>query len=154
MSLRAHVIAYLMQLEIHRELTARRNKAPMGLDQPMIYSRLASRLWVKTQLNIEHQRSNCTVLQSGIAGTSGRRPWNMRPTATFLRQCIRMTFFTRPNCSLCDEAKHVLSKVWDRKPFEYDEIDVMKQGQDKWKALYQFDTPVVSKFLILLLEKC
>lgn len=37
-----------------------------------------------------------------------------------------------------------MSKVWDRRPFEYTEIDVMAPGQTKWKNLYEFDTPVVS----------
>ena len=36
-----------------------------------------------------------------------------------------------------------MSKVWDRRPFEYTEIDVMAPGQTKWKNLYEFDTPVV-----------
>ena len=49
--------------------------------------------------------------------------------------------FTRPNCSLCVDVKKVMAKVWERRPFEYDEIDVMKQ--QKWKALYEFDVPVV-----------
>ena len=67
----------------------------------------------------------------------------MRATLVLFRQCLRLTLFTRPNCSLCDDAKGVLSKVWDRRPFEYDEINVMESKQDKWKALYEFDTPVV-----------
>jgi hypothetical protein len=37
-----------------------------------------------------------------------------------------------------------MSKVWDRRPFEYTEIDVMAANQTKWKNLYEFDTPVVS----------
>jgi hypothetical protein len=36
-----------------------------------------------------------------------------------------------------------MSKVWDRRPFEYTEIDVMATHQTKWKNLYEFDTPVV-----------
>ncbi|KAK3720413.1 hypothetical protein LTR37_003825 [Vermiconidia calcicola] len=36
-----------------------------------------------------------------------------------------------------------MSKVWDRRPFEYDEINVMEAKREKWKALYEFDTPVV-----------
>jgi hypothetical protein len=36
-----------------------------------------------------------------------------------------------------------MSKVWDRRPFEYTEIDVMAANQTKWKNLYEFDTPVV-----------
>lgn len=59
------------------------------------------------------------------------------------RQTLRLTFFTRPNCGLCTEAKEVISTVWKRRPFEYDEIDVMAAKQAKWKELYEFDTPVV-----------
>jgi glutaredoxin len=67
----------------------------------------------------------------------------MRATLA-LRQCaLRLTLFTRANCGLCDNAKETLSKVWDRRHFDYSEIDVMAPGQGKWKALYEFDTPVV-----------
>jgi glutaredoxin len=56
---------------------------------------------------------------------------------------LRLTLFVRQNCSLCTDAKDVMSKVWDRRPFEYTEIDVMAANQTKWKNLYEFDTPVV-----------
>ena len=67
----------------------------------------------------------------------------MRFTAILCNYCIRTTLFTRQNCSLCDDAKRVLSGVWDKRPFEYDEVDIMKPHNTKWKALYEFDTPVV-----------
>lgn len=69
----------------------------------------------------------------------------MRPTLLLRQQqwVLRLTFFTRPNCGLCTEAKEVMSKVWDRRPFEFTEVNVMAPKQDKWKALYEFDTPVV-----------
>ncbi|KAK5134126.1 hypothetical protein LTR08_006901 [Meristemomyces frigidus] len=67
----------------------------------------------------------------------------MRPTQSLWRHALQLTFFTRPNCSLCVDAKAVLSNVWDRRRFEYAEIDVMARGQSKWKDLYEFDTPVV-----------
>ncbi|KAK4539282.1 hypothetical protein LTR36_000836 [Oleoguttula mirabilis] len=67
----------------------------------------------------------------------------MKPTAALWQHALRVTFFTRPNCSLCTDAKGVLAKVWDRRQFAYDEIDVMTPGQEKWKGLYEFDTPVV-----------
>ena len=66
----------------------------------------------------------------------------MQPSNVLRNFACRITLFTRQNCSLCDEAKQVLAKVWDKKPFEYDEIDVMAMQQ--WKALYEYDTPVVS----------
>lgn len=65
------------------------------------------------------------------------------PTARLLQRVSRITLFTRQGCSLCDNAKGVLSNVWDKRPFEYTEIDVMAPGQQRWKDVYEFDTPVV-----------
>jgi len=67
----------------------------------------------------------------------------MKATAALMQHALRLTLFTRPNCSLCTDAKSVLSRVRDKKPFEYEEVDVMTAGQRKWKDLYEFDTPVV-----------
>lgn len=68
----------------------------------------------------------------------------MRASAILRQQwSLRLTLFIRQNCSLCTDAKGVMSNVWDRRPFEYTEIDVMSAGQTKWKNLYEFDTPVV-----------
>ncbi|KAF2204870.1 hypothetical protein GQ43DRAFT_110481 [Delitschia confertaspora ATCC 74209] len=57
----------------------------------------------------------------------------------------RITFFTRANCSLCDNAKAVVQSVKDKhnRQFEYTEINVMEPGQEKWKSAYEFDTPVI-----------
>ncbi|KAF2706775.1 hypothetical protein K504DRAFT_459195, partial [Pleomassaria siparia CBS 279.74] len=55
----------------------------------------------------------------------------------------RITFFTRTPCSLCDTAKTVVQNVKTKTPFEYTEIDVMEPGQEKWKGVYEFDTPVI-----------
>jgi len=73
----------------------------------------------------------------------------MHPSVTLRSLACRLTLFTRPNCSLCDDAKVVLSRVWDRKPFQYDEINVMAADQGRWKDLYEFDTPVVSRVVSL-----
>lgn len=59
-----------------------------------------------------------------------------------LMQC-RITMFSRENCSLCDTAKAVVGKVGESTPFEYHEINVMEPGQERWKSVYEFDTPVV-----------
>lgn len=56
----------------------------------------------------------------------------------------RITFFTRTPCGLCDTAKAVVQNVKAKRPLEYHEIDVMEPGQEKWKDVYEFDTPVVS----------
>lgn len=64
-------------------------------------------------------------------------------STSLLRTC-HITLFTRSPCSLCDTAKSVLQTVRQRTPFEYTEINVMSPGQEKWKSVYEFDTPVVS----------
>lgn len=68
----------------------------------------------------------------------------MRAAAVLRTAACRITLFTRENCSLCDDAKTVLKQVWTKRPHEYDEIDVMSDRNKQWKALYEFDTPVVS----------
>ncbi|KAF1941864.1 hypothetical protein EJ02DRAFT_325579, partial [Clathrospora elynae] len=55
----------------------------------------------------------------------------------------RITFFTRRPCGICDTAKAVVQNVKAKRPLEYKEINVMDPGQDKWKEVYEFDTPVV-----------
>jgi hypothetical protein len=60
-----------------------------------------------------------------------------------LLQC-RITFFTRSPCSLCDTAKAVVQNVKAKRDLDFHEINVMEPGQEKWKAVYEFDTPVVS----------
>lgn len=64
----------------------------------------------------------------------------MRPTR-FLSQNLRVTLFTRVNCSLCDVVKHTLDKVQKRRPFDYSEIDVMKNKE--WTRAYQYEVPVL-----------
>ncbi|OCK80262.1 hypothetical protein K432DRAFT_298058 [Lepidopterella palustris CBS 459.81] len=66
----------------------------------------------------------------------------MLPSRRLLQHACRITLFTRANCSLCDTAKRVLSHVWEKRPFEYTEVNVMEPGREKWK-IYEFDTPVI-----------
>ncbi len=68
----------------------------------------------------------------------------MRPTSHFLQHTARITLFTRSNCGLCETAKSVLGNLGKKRSFEYNEVDVMATGQNQWKDLYEFDTPVVS----------
>ena len=67
----------------------------------------------------------------------------MNLSPRLLQHTCRITMFKRDNCSLCDRAKGVLSIVWDRRPFEYRELDLMAPGNKRWKDLYEFDAPVV-----------
>ncbi|KAI1908601.1 hypothetical protein LOZ53_004370 [Ophidiomyces ophidiicola] len=64
----------------------------------------------------------------------------MRPTR-LLSQNLRLTLFTRVNCSLCDVVKHTLDQVQKRRPFIYAEVDVMKQKE--WTRAYQYEVPVL-----------
>lgn len=67
----------------------------------------------------------------------------MFPTPALLSRGVRLTFFTRVNCSLCDTAKHNVNQLLKRKPLPYSEIDVMATGNKMWKDVYEFDTPVL-----------
>ena len=53
---------------------------------------------------------------------------------------VKLTLFTRPNCSLCQNAKLVVRDVSTVRHFEYNDVDVMKSSA--WKV-YEFDVPVV-----------
>jgi hypothetical protein len=67
---------------------------------------------------------------------------NMFRATSRLFNC-RITFFTRSPCSLCDNAKAIVQEVKAKRPLIYEEINVMDPGQEKWKSMYEFDTPVV-----------
>ena len=64
--------------------------------------------------------------------------------STRLLQACRITLFTRENCGLCTQARSVLSDVWDKRPFAFKEIDIIKPESKNWRDLYEFDVPVVS----------
>ncbi|KAM7192026.1 hypothetical protein V8F33_008604 [Rhypophila sp. PSN 637] len=66
----------------------------------------------------------------------------MRATIRLLQSC-RITLFTRENCGLCVQAKSVLSDVWDKRPFAFKEIDIVKPESKSWRDLYDFDVPVI-----------
>ncbi|CAJ2512739.1 Uu.00g008580.m01.CDS01 [Anthostomella pinea] len=67
----------------------------------------------------------------------------MRPTSRLLQAC-RITLFTRANCGLCTEARSVLSEVWDSRPFQFKEVDIIKSDtMPPWRDLYEFDVPVI-----------
>ncbi len=67
----------------------------------------------------------------------------MHVTGRLLQSC-RITLFTRESCGLCTQARSVLSDVWDRRPFAFKEIDIIKPESKAWRDLYEFDVPVVS----------
>lgn len=55
----------------------------------------------------------------------------------------RVTFFTKPECTLCRSALYVVERVRTRLPFDLETVDISEPGQAKWRALYQNDIPVV-----------
>ena len=55
----------------------------------------------------------------------------------------RLTLFTRQNCGLCDVAKARIEEVKKRRTVEYEEIDIIAEGQKKWRDVYEFDVPVL-----------
>lgn len=55
----------------------------------------------------------------------------------------RLTLFTRAGCGLCDTAKHTMTQLQKRRPFEYVEKDIMDTKNKQWKDVYEFDVPVL-----------
>ncbi|KAL4917614.1 hypothetical protein BDW62DRAFT_201638 [Aspergillus aurantiobrunneus] len=66
----------------------------------------------------------------------------MFPTARLL-QAAQVTLFTRAGCGLCDTAKHTVTQLHKRRPFNYSEVDIMVPGNKEWKDVYEFDVPVL-----------
>ncbi|KAM0796291.1 hypothetical protein BDR22DRAFT_812334 [Usnea florida] len=64
----------------------------------------------------------------------------MRPTVGLLQLRTLITLFTRENCSLCDTAKSVITKVSKKRRVDYHEVDVMAS---EWRRVYEFDVPVL-----------
>ncbi|ODM16910.1 hypothetical protein SI65_07875 [Aspergillus cristatus] len=60
-----------------------------------------------------------------------------------LLQAARVTLFTRAGCGLCDTAKHTVVQLNKRKPFNYEELDIMTPANKQWKDVYEFDVPVL-----------
>jgi hypothetical protein len=65
----------------------------------------------------------------------------MFPTARLL--AVRVTLFTRVGCGLCDTAKHAVTQLHKRRPFDYSEVDIMVPSNKEWKDVYEFDVPVL-----------
>ncbi|MGK7379483.1 glutaredoxin family protein [Planococcus sp. 1R117A] len=54
-----------------------------------------------------------------------------------------ITFYTRQNCPLCDEAKMMLELVREDFPFEYEEVDI--ESDDAIHEKYMLMIPVLEK---------
>ncbi|KAE8145770.1 hypothetical protein BDV25DRAFT_163900 [Aspergillus avenaceus] len=67
----------------------------------------------------------------------------MFPTVARLSQAVCVTLFTRAGCGLCDTAKHAVTQLHKRRPFDYSELDIMLPSNKLWKDVYEFDVPVL-----------
>ncbi|KAF6221131.1 hypothetical protein HO133_002812 [Letharia lupina] len=67
----------------------------------------------------------------------------MPPSVRLLQHTVRVTLFTRENCSICEKGKKVIQEISKRRTFDYRQVDVMASDQQQWKPLYEFDTPVL-----------
>lgn len=56
---------------------------------------------------------------------------------------IRVTFFTKPDCTLCNAALYVVERVRGRVSFELESVDISAPGQERWFDAYKHDIPVV-----------
>lgn len=56
---------------------------------------------------------------------------------------IRITFFTKPDCTLCHGALYVVERVRAKYSFELEMIDISAPGQERWFETYGDDIPVV-----------
>jgi len=54
-----------------------------------------------------------------------------------------VTFFTRPDCSLCDAALYVARRVGTQIPFDLRIVDISAPGNEKWLNAYRDDIPVL-----------
>ncbi|KAL2410531.1 hypothetical protein ABEF95_000354 [Exophiala dermatitidis] len=70
-------------------------------------------------------------------------PKYMRPSLVLRTAAVRLTLFTRANCGLCDVAKSRIAEVQKKRSIDYQEVDIMSPGQEKWKDVYDFDVPVL-----------
>ena len=54
-----------------------------------------------------------------------------------------VTFFTKPDCTLCRGALFVIERVRRRLPFELEVCDISAVGNERWHEAYKHDIPVV-----------
>ncbi len=55
----------------------------------------------------------------------------------------RVTFFTKPDCTLCHAAMYVVRRVQSQMPFELESVDISAPGNETFFADYKHDIPVV-----------
>ena len=55
----------------------------------------------------------------------------------------KVTFFSKPECTLCDAAFYVLERVRRDIPFTLEKVNIGATGQERWFAAYRHEIPVV-----------
>ncbi|KAI8324203.1 DUF836-domain-containing protein [Martensiomyces pterosporus] len=56
---------------------------------------------------------------------------------------LMLTMFTHSRCQLCVNAKEALAQVRQQVPFEIEEVDIKKPGNEQWFEEYKYDVPVI-----------
>lgn len=54
-----------------------------------------------------------------------------------------VTFFTKPDCSLCRSAWYVIQRVRIHIPFDLKSVNIAASGNEQWFDLYHEHIPVV-----------
>ncbi|ETN46320.1 uncharacterized protein HMPREF1541_00504 [Cyphellophora europaea CBS 101466] len=67
----------------------------------------------------------------------------MRPSLALRMYTAQLTLFTRANCGLCDVAKARIDEVLKKRTVDYNEVDIIAEGNQKWRNMYEFDVPVL-----------
>ena len=56
---------------------------------------------------------------------------------------MKIVFFTRADCPLCDAAWFVVRRVAGRFDATVERVDIESAGNEKWRRMYRNDIPVV-----------
>lgn len=72
----------------------------------------------------------------------------MNQPLAYARGCVKrwelkIRFFTRDECQLCDAAWFVVSRVARRFGATVERVDIDENGNEPWRKLYDHDIPVV-----------
>ncbi|WP_051314597.1 glutaredoxin family protein [Alteribacter aurantiacus] len=66
---------------------------------------------------------------------------------------MKLTFYTKENCSLCNEALTVLNMLKQEYPFTLDEVDLYQPGNEKELEEYHIRIPVIESENGVVLEE-
>lgn len=56
---------------------------------------------------------------------------------------MKLTFYTKSDCKLCEAAWFVVAKVAPRFGAEIEKVDITAPGREQWFDLYKHDIPVI-----------